>query len=595
VSVEDLASRLQAVELELRRVVARLDGLEARPGLGPDAGAAEAGTRSVAGAAGESADPGAPARTTGERGPTDSLEGVRLAGRTILALAGAYLIRALADSGWLSPSAGVAAGFSYALAFTLLAHRAARRAQRASAAFHGLAGALMVYPLLVETTVRHGWLAPRPALGAVIVAFAAGHAVALRHRISFLAWLGTGLATATTAVLLVATRELLVATATALVVAALVEGSAARHIWPGLRWLAALASDAAVLALAFVAGRAEGLPEEYPPLAPTAAVSVSLALPALYLAGIAIATLRHRRLVGPFEVTQAAAAVALGFGGGARILGAHGGSGMPLNMTAVALGAAAYLAAFAFVERRTGQGANFYFYSTAGGLLTLAGSARLLPDASLLLSGLALAAAELGRRFDRQTLRYHAAAYLLAAALDSRLLQLGVRHALGRALARVTLPDASAWLSLAATMIAYVLLAPSRPGAFPSTRAALPRLGVAALAAVGIVGVLAPLAAVAAGLDASGPALAVVRTGVLATLALALAEASRRWGLRELAWLVVAVLALGGVKLVTEDMPAGHAAALSASFVLYGAALTLAPRLARAGRDAGPHPTGGEA
>ena len=50
-------------------------------------------------------------------------------------------------------------------------------------------------------------------------------------------------------------------------------------------------------------------------------------------------------------------------------------------------------------------------------------------------------------------------------------------------------------------------------------------------------------------------------------------------------WLVYPLLALGGLKLLTEDLLSGRAATLSASFLLYGTALTLAPRLARSGRD----------
>jgi hypothetical protein len=482
---------------------------------------------------------------------------------------------------------------AYALAFTLVAHRAAAAGERLSASFHGLAGALMVYPLLVETTVRHGWLEPRLALAALTLAFVTGHAVALHHRIAFLAWLGAGLATATSCLLLVVTRQLAHATLAALIVAAVVEGSAAHRLWPGLRWPTALGADAAVLALAFVAGRAGGLPEDYPPLAPGAALLIALALPAVYLVSIATQTLHRGHQVGPFEVVQAVAALALGFGGGAWILDAHGGSPLPLSIAAVVLGAAAYSVAFAFVERRSGQAANFYFYSTAGGLLTLAGSATLFPDASVPFSCLALAAAGLGRRYDRQTLRAHAAAYLFAAALGCRLLQAGVSHALGRPLERLTLPGPSAWLSLVATLIVYALLAPRRAGPeAPAWRHLPPLVSVASLLVVGLIGTLAPAVAVALMGWGAGPQLALVRTGVLAALAVALAEAARRWGLRELGWLVFSVLALGGLKLAIEDMPTGHAASLFASFVLYGTALTVAPRLARAGRDAAPRALG---
>jgi hypothetical protein len=75
---------------------------------------------------------------------------------------------------------------------------------------------------------------------------------------------------------------------------------------------------------------------------------------------------------------------------------------------------------------------------------------------------------------------------------------------------------------------------------------------------------------------------AVLRTAVLATLALGLAFAAR-WGTwPELAWLVYPVVALGGVKLLLQDLRDGRPATLVVSLALYGAVLVLAPRLMKA-------------
>ena len=559
----DLASRLERVEEELRRLHSRLDRVEASSNQGA-AAAEEPGVRAAA-------------QTSLGR---DSLEGIRLAGRTVLALAGGYLIRALTDAGTLSPTAGVAAGFAYALAFTFLSHRAGREGQRASADFHALAGALMVYPLLVESSVRLGWLAPRVALIGLVLAFAANHLVALTHRIRFMAWLGTSLAAATGLVLLVATHDLLACVVTLLAVAAIVESATGRGLAPGVRFVAALALDGAVLVLVFVVGGAGELPEGYPPLGAAPATLLALGPAALYVVSIALETLRRGNPVGVFEVIQAGAALVLGFVGGAQILRTHDTSGALLQAAAVVLGGLAYTIAFAFVERRSGQAANFYFYSTAGGLLTLAGCAWLLPEPVWIFSGLALCAAWLGGRYDRQTLRYHSVAYSLAGASTSGLLSLGIGHVLG--LAGAVLPSASAWLALGATLATFALLVPGGQGA--AARARIPQAVAAALLVIGLAAALAGTLAAVSGAVEPGPMLAAIRTGVLAVLSLAAAEAGRRFSLRELEWLVYPLLALGGLKLLMEDLPAGRAATLSASFLLYGTALTLAPRLARAGR-----------
>ena len=76
-------------------------------------------------------------------------------------------------------------------------------------------------------------------------------------------------------------------------------------------------------------------------------------------------------------------------------------------------------------------------------------------------------------------------------------------------------------------------------------------------------------------------ALATLRSTVLAVTALVLAAAGRRAGREELVWLVYPVLALGGLKLLAQDVPQGRPATLVLSFAAYGAALILAPRLLR--------------
>jgi hypothetical protein len=82
---------------------------------------------------------------------------------------------------------------------------------------------------------------------------------------------------------------------------------------------------------------------------------------------------------------------------------------------------------------------------------------------------------------------------------------------------------------------------------------------------------------------ASDPAVAaVLRTAILAALALGLALASRRGAWPELGWLVYPLVVLGGVKLLLQDLRHGRPATLVLSLALYGAVLVLAPRLMKA-------------
>jgi hypothetical protein len=405
--------------------------------------------------------------------------------------------------------------------------------------------------------------------------------VAARHRLGFVAWFGTLAALGTIAGLLIATRELVGAVVALLVVAALLEGLAFRELWTELRWPAALVLDGAVVVLAWLAGRPGGLPEGYPPVSPTVAVAAALAVPTLYLMSIAVRTLRLDRGVSPFEVLQGTTALALGFGGAARIVTAHGGTGSGLAVAAVVLGALCYGVAFTFVERRPGPATTFYFYSSAGGLLTLLGSLAILETGgqALLWCALALLGCWLGRGFDRMSLRYHGAAYLCAAGLVTGLFGSASRGLFGDPRAGLTLP--SVWgLLAAATAIACttVLGADKRAQAWRR----VPQGLVAAWTTWILAGVLVSALAQASAAAAQPAVVATLRTGVLAALAVILAVLARRLALPELSWLVYPILAVGGFKLVAEDVPAGRAAALFLSFVLYGAALIAAPRLLRA-------------
>jgi hypothetical protein len=322
------------------------------------------------------------------------------------------------------------------------------------------------------------------------------------------------------------------------------------------------------------------LPSGYEALTSLAASRALLGLPLLYIVSVAARTLRHERPVTAFEAVQSALALLLGFGGASRVVTAHALSAPGPAVLAVLLGALCYAAAFAFAERRPGQGRNFYFYSAAGGLLALGGTAGLGLGAALPLvwSGLGLGAGLLGRRFDRMTLRVHSALFLVAAALRT-----GLVVASSETLAGVgsgALPPL-AWAVAVTAGAAWAVLATDR--AAPDGG-----LGRAPQLLLAVLVVLAVGKAAHMGLElALGPvtrdpgAAAVARTAVLGGLVLALAWSARRGAFPELAWLVYPLLAVGGLKLLLEDLPHGRPVTLVASLALYGAVLIAAPRLMR--------------
>ena len=564
-----MADRLEELQSALRELTGRLRRLEAR--VSELEGRAPAPTV-LAPTASEPAEPAPPAMAVPQ-----GL--VALVGRTLLVLAGAYVARALTDGRVVPAGVGVALGLAYAVFWLLRADRESAAARRQSAVFHALAGSLIAFPLLWETTARFGLLGARAACAALVAFFVLALAVAWRRDLATAAWAATGLTLATAVALLVATHDLLAVFVALLAVAAALEWLAYHDKWLPLRWGAALVLDAVAFLLVALVTRSQGLPEGYVPLGPPVAAGALLALPALYVVSLAARTLRRERPATFFEAAQGTLAVVLGFGGAWRVLTAHGRSTVGLGVLALVLGALCYGAAFAFAERRAGQGRNFYFYSTAGGLLALAGANFVAygPALPFALGGLGLLAALFGRRFGRMTLRVHSALYLVAGALETGLLVACARALAGREAGPL---PALAWVAAVAAAAGWVVLATDR---------AAPRSGAARVPQV-LLAVLVVFAlgkALQAGLWAglgervvgdAGVA-AVLRTAVLAVLALGLALAARRWTWPELGWLVYPLVGLGGVKLLLQDLREGRPATLVLSLALYGAVLVLAPRL----------------
>jgi hypothetical protein len=565
--LEEVQSAVRDLTAELRRLEARVGSLEGR-GVRPAAAGPE------------------PAPALPEIAIPQGT--VALLGRTLLVLAGAYLVRALTDGRIVPAGLGMAVGLAYAVFWQVQADRAAGRGRRESAVFHALAGHLIAFPLLWETTARFGLLGPQAACAALVGYFALGLAVAGRRGLAVAAWATTGLALATAVALLVATKDLVAVFLALLAVAGGLEWLAYRERWLPLRWWGGAALDFVAFLLAALLGRPQGLPDGYVPTPVPVAAGVLLALPALYVLSLAARTLRRERPVTLFEAAQGTLAILLGFGGAFRLLSAHGGSTTTLGVLALVLGTLGYAAAFAFAEKRTDQGRNFYFYSTAGGLLILAGvnAVAIGPVLPSVLGALGLAAAVFGRRFGRMTLRVHSALYLVAGALESGVLVACVRALAGQATG--VLP-AIAWVAAVAAAAGWAVLA-TDPGAPRGGWARVPQLLLAILAVCAVGKALQAAIWAALGERVAGdPGLAaVLRTAVLAALVLGLALVARRSRWPELGWLVYPLVTLGGLKLLLQDLREGRPATLVLSLALYGAVLLLAPRLLRPGeRPAG--------
>lgn len=581
--VSELEARISALSEQVARLAARLTALEA--------GSSQA--------AGEPADARRAAemvtaddRTAPAGLPGTSLLGVALplGGRTLLVMAGAFLLRALTEAGVTPGGLGVTLGLTYAVAWILLADRAASAGARPSATVHGATALLISLPLLYEAVARFRLLATPAAMVAAALVASALLLVAGRRRLEALAWLVVAGSVVEAFALMFHSDRLV--PGTLFLVALGIECLWLGYVrdWRGLRWLVAALADLCALGLAIRAV------SPYAEEGPRAAMLVGAVLLALYLSSFAVRTILLRRSVIAFEVVQTVAAVGTGLGGAAIIATHTTTSAAGFGAVATACGAASYAVAFAFRERRAQDRANFPFYTATAVLLVGSGTALALarPVLASTWCALAIASAALTRPIQRRGLAAHAAVYAWAGAMAGGLATLAARALFA--------PVTRAWeplgwvavLGLASAAACLWLCARAWPEAGPGWVARLPQLALLLLVALGAAGlaaaVLVPLLAGMPGGGAIPARAGAVRTVVLVAAAAVLAWTARRGRQREAGWLAAAALVVTGVKIVVEDLPTGRPATLVVTFGVYGAALLLLPRLLRRGLGTRPVP-----
>ena len=492
---------------------------------------------------------------------------VPIVGRALLGLAGAYLLRAIAESGTAPRTATVIVALLYAGAWLVSPIRT-RGAETFRAIVYTVTAALIFAPLVWETTVRFQVLSPAAAALVLVLFVIAGNAVAWRRnldaigRIAMLAGAGTALG------LLVATRDLAPFTIALLAMALTAEYAACRDRLTGERWIAAVSADASLLFLTYILTRPQGLPEGYRAVPAVLAVAIQAAALAIYLGSISFRTLARGLEIAWFEVGQLSAVFAISIGGALQVT--RGSAAAIVGGFCMLSGAGAYLTALVLLDRRTGR-RNFYAYATWGLALLLAGGAILFSGIVLtaIWSALAILAMTVGRRTGLVVLRAHASVYMAGAAVVSGLL----RFCLSASVAPATRLSALAPAAVLAACAVALCYAAS--GATPTIAVRIP-----AAIAGGLLcwSMLAIGSGALAALKLNPGALAALRTFLLCAVAIGVALAGARWGRAELLWLQYAVMLSGAALLLFEDFPIGSPAVLALSLLAYGSTLILLPR-----------------
>lgn len=565
-AVDSIASALEQLSDQLQALEQRVAALERRPEKQPEPQLAAAPIER----------PSPPAVWRGFPSVETPSGIVTVVGKAVLGIAGAYLLRALAESPNVPKLPVLLVAILYACFWMVWAVRTAAASRFASVTY-AITSALILSPMLWESTVRFQVLSPAFA-SLVLVAFVVLAVVlAWQRDLQLVPWVAT-LATVSTAVaLIIESRELVPLTAALLAVALTTEIAACLGHRLSLRAIPALAADFAVWLLVYILA-SETLPEGYRPASSLTLAALSLALLAIYGGTIAVRSfaLRHRLTV--FEIGQGILAFLLAAYSSLRAT--HNSAAPALGILFLLFAAACYWGALSrFVDdahtRNRRVSATWAAALLLGGTFLFFSANLQLP----FLSAAAVAATFLYTRTAKLSLGLHASFYLAAAAAVSPLPMYAWNAMAG------TVPSAPDWrLSLVALSALVCYLVGSHHPEHHSKRRLLwvvPAV-LAGFTAADLV-IVAVAAAATGRLELDASRLSVIRTIVNCVLALTLGFVGSRWHRFELGWVAYAAVAVGTLKLLAQDLRFGNPASMVVSLLFYGLVLILLPRLTRRG------------
>ncbi len=562
--VEQLSDRLR--DLESRIATLESFALAQRLPQREFARAESAPTPVVAG-------PAAPRRRLSEL--ESSARAFPTIGKAVLGFAGAFLLRALAESGSVSKLPVLIIAVLYACFWMIWS---ARTAHRFASVTYALTSTLILSPMLWEATVRFQSM-PTSAAATILVAFIVLTLVlASPHELQVIPWIATVSAASTALVLIIGTRELIPLTLALLAIAAAIETSVCLGNDLTFRIISAIAADFMLWLCVYILGSGN-VPEGYRAVSPTTLIALCALLPAIYGIGVGFRIFVQRHRISIFEIAQLAASFGLAVFGMMRA--SQNAAAPPLGLLFLMLAGICYwgtLRRFAAAPYTRNRRVS----ATWAAALLVAGTFLLLPDNFQIpfLCAAAVLSAVLYTRTAKLSLGLHASFYLAAAAAVSSLPAYVWNSLAGTVPAS---PDWRAWTVALSSALCYAVESRNEMDQGPRRLLWLVPSGIAAFAIAGWV-VAATVRLVSGHIELAASHLSMIRTVVICLLALVLGTASRRRHL-ELRWTAYAAVALGTLKLVLEDLRFGNPASLVVSFVFYGLILILLPRMTRTNQE----------
>ena len=499
-------------------------------------------------------------------------------GKAMLGIAGAYLLRAVAESTSLPRTAVAAIAIAYAIIWLVWAVRVQSDTWIPSAIYAGTS-ALILAPMLWELTLSFNVLTPAVA-AAVLAAFVLTAAALAWNRDLTPVWWITNLAAAVAALALaIATRELTPFLDVLLLMALISEYATNRNHARSVRSLPAIAADLAILTLIFTYSGPQTEHADYRLLDTASLLGPPCALFIIYAGSIAIRTTLLGRTITVFETLQTTISFALAAFSVLSFAPQFGPIG--LGVACLFISVACYAMVLTAARRLT-VSRNCQVFAVWATALLLAGSMLCLPGLVLVvcLGFATIAFTLLGACLNFVTLQVHGLVLLASAAIASGLLDYAFHSLVG------TSPLALTPSACVVALCAFVCYGAGKPAPGETWMRESLRLIPAALAACALaallVGFLLHLLTLRIVPDVYHVAL--VRTLSTCAVALTLAFAGVRWRRPEFTRISYAALAFVAAKLVFEDLRHGHLEFIAASICLFAVSLMIVPRLARMGQ-----------
>ncbi len=501
-------------------------------------------------------------------------------GKSMLGIAGAYLLRAVAASGVMPRLLITSVAIAYAIAWLVAASRASAKSRFAGGLYSATASLIMA-PMLWELTMRFHVLAPAAAAGVLGLMVIATTTLTWRMERSAEFDITYGAAALTALALCIVTHVMIPFLALLLVMMAVCEYRHIRRDTPGIRMLVAAIADYALWALILIYRTPESTRSDYPALSSLILIAPASLLLAMTIAAVVFKTAALHRRISAFEIVQSVITFLLWAGSLAFLVA---GLGSPiLGLVCLLFALACYAAAYGMF-RGSGQSRNFNVFALWSAALLLAGIYLSLPPAWMVpcLALASMAVAVVAVRACCTTLECHATIYLSVAAIAGGLLEYSFRVLVG------DMPKSTAWSIQLVTGGALLCTMLSRERVGEVWQLQLLHMVTVLLAVYALAALTARVLVwlVSFKIIPGDFHVAFIRTLVLCGVACALAFTGSRWHRPQVRRTAYVVLTFVAAKLVFEDLRHGHMGFIAASIFLFALTLIEVPRLARLGNPA---------